>query len=187
MQYGAAFDLAAEISAIIEPLAKGVASDPVPGAMRDNVADLAEAVHRCVGALTDIVGASGDGAKVAHLAAEDRSRALRLIREHRAGRGRPQIDDAALIAGIWHTDLVEPASAISGDLAAFLGRSRRYDADGLPSASQRVESELREVDRAALSLSRRIARRLADREMFGNRPEPTVSPAAELVSMGVEL
>lgn len=188
--YDNRFDLPAEIESITGPLAQRVAADPVPASMRHNVDDLAEAVRRCVAVLADLVAGSADRSRVEHLATpEDRSRALRLIREHRAGRGRgrAELDDAALIAGTWPESLVELARGVSGELAAFLGRAHPSPRDGSPSASQRVETALREVDRAALSLSRRIERRAADRREFGNRPEPVDAVAAELAEMGVEL
>lgn len=154
--------------------------------MRENLADLSEAVHRCVTTLADLVAGSADTARVAHLTTvEERERARRLIREYRAGRGRPEIDDAGSIERTWHTDLVEFAKPVSGDLAGFLGRAHPAPRDGSPSASQRVEAELRHVDEAALRLARRLDRREFDRAMFGDRPAPVDKVAAELAALGV--
>lgn len=185
VSYDGSFDLVDEIRSIAAPLAEKVAADPSPTSYMNNVTDLAGAVHRCVGAFGDIVLDGEDRRRVEHLAtAEDRARALRLLREHRAGRSRPTITDAALVEATWPESLADLAQPVSGPLAAFLARP---PSDWLPTASQRVEAALREIDTPAISLARRIDRRALDRETFARPPVSVDKVAAELAALGVEL
>ncbi|OZD66689.1 hypothetical protein CH272_08265 [Rhodococcus sp. 05-340-1] len=181
---GAEFDLTAEVEAITAPLAARVAADPVPRVLAGNVADLADAVAACLNELNTLVGADGDGARIRHLSSEeDRQRALQLLRSRRAATA-PQFDAAALGAGTWAVALVEMTGRSSEPLSRFLGRSRP---DSIPTATEVVEASLRGIDRAALSLDRRLDRRAADREQFASTRTPAPTVEAELESLGVTL
>ncbi|OLT32204.1 hypothetical protein BJF84_03580 [Rhodococcus sp. CUA-806] len=183
---GAEFSLTDEISAIVGPLAGRVAADPIPRAYAENVDALADSVFGSVREIAELTGSGDDQRRTAHLSADDRRRAIALLRSRRSG-SRPEITAADLESGSWAEALVELAAPVSEPLSDLLSRAlppERVDV----SASERVESALRAVDRAALSLERRLDRRASDRAMFAaDRPAPAPSAEAELEAMGVRL
>lgn len=181
----AEFDLGIEIAAVTIPLAARVAFDPVSSVYRGQVENLADAVAACVRDLDRLIGSGDDQRRTAHLSDDDRRRALDLLRTRRAG-SRPEITDDDLESGAWSDDLVALAAPVSEPLSRLLGRSLP-PAEAIPSMSERVEASLREVDRAALSLERRIDRRAADRELFATTRTSAISVEAELESLGVQL
>ncbi|WP_147458291.1 hypothetical protein [Rhodococcus sp. SBT000017] len=180
----AEFSLSDEISAIVAPLTARIAHDPVPRAYAEMVDELADAVLGCVRELDHLTGNGDDQRRTAHLSEEDRRRALDLLRSHRAGQ-RPEITEADLASGAWAEALVELAAPVSGPLSDLLGRALPPEKVDV-SVSESVEAALREVDRRALSLERRLDRRAADRELFhSTRPVPAPSVEDQLEELGV--
>ncbi|TLH59575.1 hypothetical protein [Mycolicibacterium aubagnense] len=149
MTYDGKFDLAAEVAAIVSPLAYETSQLKRPQAARrevDHLADaVAEVVHVAAGLVAESRAADGQTRQLAaDLAARPRQ---------------PAITDDMLTSGSWSAALTDYADQLRADLGRMLGHALPPDAPGLrgePSASERVERSLREVDRAALTLAVRI-------------------------------
>lgn len=152
MVYRGDFDLAAEVSAILSPLADQVALLPNPFAMRPKVDDAANAVHEL---LSTVVGMLSESP---HLDNEAHARTARAVRDIAQRPHPPQISDEQLISGRWAALLVKHVAVHSNDLAAFLGRALPPNHPHLKgaSASERLEAALRVLDTAALDLARLI-------------------------------
>lgn len=152
------FDLAVEVDEICKPLAARVAAEPSPAMYVRFVDALADAVsgdlvHVVVGLITE----RDARRKTAHLAPEDRGRAIRALTDLAVRPSPPVIAHADLVSGHWATVLSEHVRPYAGPLADYLGVALAPDATrAAMSVSERLEDALREVDRAALTLSRRL-------------------------------
>ncbi|KZF06534.1 hypothetical protein A2J03_24395 [Rhodococcus sp. EPR-157] len=176
------FDLTVELETITAPLALRVAADPVPAVLIGNVSDLSDAVAACLRELGELFAADTDQARVRHLASEeDRARALQLLRSRRAASA-PDFTAADLGAGTWAAALVALAEPSAAPLSDYLGRVRP---DSIVSATSVVEASLRGVDRAAISLERRLDRRAADRELFATAHTSAPTVEDQLAELGV--
>ncbi len=147
--YGGAFDLSAEVAAICGPLAYEVSTLKRPPIARREVDHLVDAVAEAVHVAAGLVAESRSAAN------ETRQHAADLAVRPR----QPVITDDMLTSGSWSAVLAEYADQLRADLSKVLGRALPPNANGLrgnPSASERIERALREVDNAALELHRRI-------------------------------
>ncbi len=179
------FDLAAEVRAITEPVATALAAEPgsTGRAAREAVAAIASAVADLCAVAGDLVSA-GRTAGLEYGQRRQAEAALKAV-THRPA---PAISEAELSAGSWAATLTEFAGPLSGPLADVLGRAAR-DPARLPVESERVIEALRAVDRATLTLRRKID---AAREWRRNLPTRPVATADDeqarrlLDTLGVE-
>lgn len=189
------FDLAFEVRAIVKPLAKALSAEPHPRAYDGHVADLAAAVHEVVSGAIGFIAERDGAAKVKHLAGRpgDQQRAVKTLADMALRPPAPVIADDDLPTGAWAAALVDLAKPYSQPLAEVLAAALPPGDDrlkGSPSTSERLEAELRELDRAARLLQTRI-----DRSKFFREQCPTPPPLdrkraeaeATLAELGVSL
>lgn len=160
------FDLAAEVDAIVGPLATRVAAQPNARGYIGYAETIADQVGELCGAVAELVG----DPRTNRLSATDRRRArdaMKVVTRSSV----PTITADALAEASWVEPLVALARRSSDPLAAALGRqpsSRR----GEPTASDTVLGALRDLDRAALDLVRRLDRSEFLRAQFGDAASP---------------
>ncbi|MCD2116735.1 MULTISPECIES: hypothetical protein [Rhodococcus] len=153
IHYTGTFDLAAEITAILTPLAQRSDTHRYPHIARE----VTTAVHECVLTLGKLLVERDARRRTADLPFERRGRAIDLIVAAWERPACPAIDRDALTDGTWTASLVDHAAQLSEPLSAYLqvatppGQTR-----GAVSISERVETALREVDRAVLSATRTL-------------------------------
>ncbi|WP_273490613.1 MULTISPECIES: hypothetical protein [Gordonia] len=170
--YDGAFDLAAEVEAVLAPVAADLAAEPCPGAYLDSVESVAEAVHRVAVAVSGTISTRESRAKLDGLAPADRARAKAALFAL-ARVDPPTVSRVDVIDGVWTSPLVDLVRPLAGPLADALGAVAKT-ADGEPSGlSQALTAELRDLDRAVLDLSRRIHRARTYREQ---NPHPIARP-----------
>lgn len=148
--YGADFDLAAEVAGIVEPLAPPVSALRNPLQARRRVEELADSVQELLSAIVGMLAES-------RLDAAAHDRTARAVRDLAQRPREPQITDEMLTSGRWAAVLVAHVAPHRGDLATLLGRALppcHPNLHGHPSASERLETALRELDSAARSLGR---------------------------------
>lgn len=153
VHYRADFDLAAEVSAIVGPLAASLSALPRPAALRRDVDAVADATHELV---TVVVGMLAESR---HLDATAKARTAQAVRDLAQRPAEPALTDRQLASGRWVGLLVAHVAPYTDDLAALLGRALAPNDPRLgkkDSASQRLEAALRVLDTAARDLSRRI-------------------------------
>lgn len=191
--YTDGFDFAAEVESICGPLAEAVAADPVPTALDTTVSDLVDAVHRVVLTVGDLLAECDARRKVAHLRnPAEKARATKLFVAARDRTPCPETDEL-LVSGGWAAVLVDHARPVTDPLRSLLGRSLPPDSNelrGQPSVSEQIEEALREIDRAALSLERRLTRRHYYRKSFTKasmpRPDAATEARRELEKLGLQ-
>lgn len=155
--YRGDFDLAAEVSAIIGPLAASLSALPRPVALRRDVDIVANAVHELVSSVVGMLAESK------HLDRAAQARTVQAVFDLAQRPAEPLITEDELASGSWAVLLVSHAAPFARDFAAHLGAARppndpNLQRAGQLSASERLEAALRVLDLAALDLSRRIPR-----------------------------
>ncbi|QTI66871.1 hypothetical protein [Gordonia polyisoprenivorans] len=160
LRYGADFDLAAEVHAVVGPVADKLTGEPCPASA--GYVGAAQAVVEAVAQLCDTTIEMVNDRKVARVGYTDRDRARRALRTLHAV-APPEITRAALIDGSWQTGVVDMAAPLSGPLADLLSRAT-------PSASDTLVESLRALDRAAADLDHRI-----DKAAFYRSQNPTAT------------
>lgn len=186
--YTGDFDLAAEVEAMLTPVAESLATEPAPGSYTDDIEIVADAVHALVVAVAQTVTTRESRQRLDGLSRADRDRAkAALVALSRPEK--PIITRSSAIVGSWPTTLTEMAAPYAQPLAVALGAVAKT-ADGEPSPlSNALVAELKDVDRAVLSLTRRIARAQSYRDQ-NPRPAPRPSEADEhrktLQELGIE-
>ena len=155
------FSLAAEVDAIVGPLAERVAEQPHPAAFLAHTEVVADAVGGLCGAVAELVSDT----RLRSLDSVDRARAREALRTvHRSSV--PAITVEALSDGTWAAALAEIARPHTGALSRLLG-SQNGSRRGEPTASDLVIDTLRDLDRAALDLDRRVRKAEFFREQLG--------------------
>lgn len=193
LAYDGSFDLAAEITAIVSPLAGRVAGLPQPLFARVWVVDVAEAVHELVGTVIGWTAEADALARTGHLADDPgkRTHAVKLYRDLAQRPALPDITDDMLISGSWAAVLVRLGRPHSGPLAELLTRSRPPNHEALrgqPSRSERLETLLRQtVDRVARSLQHYVERRESERPKRARAQTDEEQARRELAALGVHL
>ncbi|MBY6675322.1 hypothetical protein HQ314_00130 [Rhodococcus sp. BP-332] len=186
---GSNLDLAAEVEAIAGPVAEAVASEPCPKRYADDAQAVADAVHRLIATVSGIVSARQSRAALESLNAEDAARARQAFRALAATVPRSDIGVGKLADGSWVAALVETARPYGVPLGrALKGADPR---NGLASQlSDELVTELRELDRAALAVVRKVERARFARAAHPV-PDRTVAAAdtarAQLAALGIEL
>jgi hypothetical protein len=142
------FDLEVEVADIVGPLAVEAAALRWPPAVRGPVEDLAGSVAGVLRVVASMLAESRG------LDSDARARVVAAVAD--GARDRAEIPDEAIVDGAWAGALVDQAAVLSGDLRRFLGAALPPGAAAGESASERLVTALREVDRAALSLARRL-------------------------------
>jgi hypothetical protein len=150
--YRGKFDLAAEVGAIVDPLAHQLAALPRPLVLREAVDDVADAVHELLSTVVGMLAESQLLDNAAH------ARTVQAVRDLAQRPREPQITDEQLTSGRWAAALTKHVATHGDDLAAFLGRALppRHPKLAGQSASERLEAALRVLDSAALDLQRLI-------------------------------
>ncbi|OBA32882.1 hypothetical protein [Gordonia sp. 852002-51296_SCH5728562-b] len=148
--YDADFDFAAEVDAIVGPLAQRVAAQPRPIVFGAHVEAVTEAVGGLCGTVAELVADT----RLRSLDSVDRARAREALRTVNTS-AVLTISPEALADGTWAAALVEIARPHTEALSRLLGRqndARR----GEPTASDLLIDALRGLDSASLDLSRRV-------------------------------
>lgn len=195
LAYDGAFDLAAEVAAITEPLAARVADAAQPLAFRPHVTELADAVHELVSTVAGWLAEPEAQRKTAHLAGDPSSRrkAVRTLCDLAQRPALPEITDGMLTSGSWAALLVSMAGPSVDPLAELLSRAWPPDHEALrgrPSRSERLNELLRNmIDRAALALQRRLdwVESAPPAPARPTETDRTEQARAELAAMGVQL
>lgn len=188
-RYGGDFDLAAEVTAICEPLVERVAASPRPVAARRDVDDLADAVHELVSVAVGLIAERDARRKTAHLSYDTRGRSIRALVDLAERPKLPEIDAAVVVNGQWVAQLVALAEPYSEQLSDVLRTAVPPGATrGARSASERLETALRRVDAAAAALDRNEKMRAShSRNRASAAPSPTDRARAELAALGIDI
>lgn len=153
VHYREQFDLTAEVSAIVGPLAEPLSALPRPLALRRDVDAVTDAVHELVSTVVGMLAESKHPDPLAH------ARTARAVADLAQRPNEPRVSDEQLCDGAWAAVLVSHVAPHRDDLAGFLGRALAPNDPRLAkqdSASERLEAALRVLDMAALDLARRI-------------------------------
>lgn len=165
-------------------MAQRVGTSPVAATYWHLVDDLALGVHGLVHAAVGLLAERDARRRTAHLGIDQRGRSIRILVDLTERPTLPEVTDDALAAGTWSATLILLVEPYSTELADLLGNA-------LTSAvSDRVPTALREVDRAALALERRLDRDEKARAHRAAKSKPateTERARAELESLGVTL
>jgi uncharacterized protein YhhL (DUF1145 family) len=153
--YGPDFSLTVEVEQICQPLAARVAARPSPRHYRDAVNELIDATHTATCRVAGMLSKADAERRAAHLPINERGQAIRRLITAAPAPRRPGIAAAAVESGSWVTVLVNHVRPYSSDLSRLLGNAAP-ERRGLPNASEELETALRIVDRAAISLGRRL-------------------------------
>ncbi|MCV7223637.1 hypothetical protein [Mycolicibacterium elephantis] len=187
--YTGTFDVAAEVAAICEPLARRVADLPRPGACWREVDALVAAAHELAHVAVGLIAERDARRKTAHLSYDKRGRSVRALVDLAERPALPEIGDHALASGDWPATLVALVQPHTAPLSDVLAQAMPPGSTrGTRTASERVEAALRVLDAAALSLDRLLDR--ADRSRAErSRPAPmtdTDKARAELAALGID-
>ncbi|MBD0861325.1 hypothetical protein IA539_08875 [Gordonia sp. zg691] len=148
----AEFRLDSEVEAVCGALAARIAEQPHPGAFLAEAQAVADAVGQLCATAAELVA----NARISALPIADRKRARDAVRTvSRASV--PSVTPDMLTDGTWVKPLAEHAAHNTEPLAGLLGRQateRRAE----PTVSDTVLTALRDLDRAALSADRRVAK-----------------------------
>ncbi|GAT09371.1 hypothetical protein H7I77_01835 [Mycolicibacterium novocastrense] len=189
-RYTRAFDLTAEVAAIVSPLAARMSYLSRPGACWREVDALTAAVHELTHVVVGLIAERDARRKTAHLPYEKRAYAVRRLVDLAERPALPEIDDDALASGAWAATLIAIAEPYSGQLADLLAHALPPGATrGVRSASERLEAGLRVVDTAALTLDRLLDRAERSREQRRRQTPPpteTERARAELAALGID-
>lgn len=173
---GADFDLAAEVLSVTEPVAARLAEEPHPSGRTAlaSVAQISEAVADLAAVAGDLVAESRARGVAG---AEEQARARNALKAvtHRAAL---QFGADELAAGTWAVTLADFAAPLSKPLVELLGRAAR-DRGRQPVESDRIIEALRNLDRAVISLDRRITASVDYRAAL---PTPRTAPVRDLSS-----
>jgi hypothetical protein len=188
------FDASREVTEVFNPLAAAVAALPDPTRAAPEIDKVVDAVHETVVEVRDLTTRADAAKRTAHLPVDQRGAAKRLVLDLTPpAPARPVITEAQLAAGTWVALLAELAAPYAEPLLQLLVADARI---GGVSVSERLEIRLTEIDRAALTLTRRIDRieAVTLRHRAPASPAPAVTPAdkadsarAELARLGVPL
>ncbi len=151
--YDNRFDLGAEVSDIVGPLAEQAAALRYPPAVRGLVADVAGSVAGVLRVVTGLLAESH------HLSGDARARVARAVANLAVEQSPP--GDPSILDGSWAADLVDQAAVFTADLAQFLGAALPPGAARDLSVSERLEVALRDLDGVALRLARVLPRAAA--------------------------
>jgi hypothetical protein len=180
--YGADFDLVAEVREIVSPLAAQVSEvlagpivlrdtsvDGKPLALHAEVQAVATAVHELRNAVVELL------ARDKQISAQARARLSAAV-----GADPPYVTDEQLRSGAWVAALTGHVGPLAGDLAALLGRSAATATAGcVSSVSESLVEALRPLDSAALSLARRVPKLREHQERWAARPARDAERAAQ--------
>ncbi|WP_341267126.1 hypothetical protein [Gordonia malaquae] len=151
------FDLVEEVEAITAPLAELVAAQASPARFAPEIEDLTNSISGAIRHIAKLIAESEARRKTARVPSENRDRARRALVELVDLPGDPEIDAEAIAAGTWPDILAEHTAPYAGPLAELLGRALPPgQTRGAVSISERLEAELREIDAAAVALTRRV-------------------------------
>lgn len=193
--YGGDWSLAAEIAAVVGPLADRVAAADRPARFRHcategSVPTVVEAVHEAVGVIVGWLAEAEARRRTKHLANEPgkRRNAITAFCDLATRPALPEVTDEALASGAWAGELVSMAEGHDAAFSELLSRAYPPEAEGLRgqvSRSERLDRLLRDtIDRAALALTRRL-----DRDETGYRRPTAQTKAdqarAELAALGI--
>lgn len=195
-QYGGDWSLAAEIAAVVGPLAQRVAAADRPGRfnrhhLAGSIPALGEAVHELTGTVVGWIAEADARQRTKHLADEPGKRryAITTLVDLAPRPALPEITDAMLADGSWAAALTAMAETVDAEFAELLSRSHPPDAAALrgqPSRSDLLARLLsRTIDRAALALERRLDRD-SHADHGQDRQTETDRARAELAALGID-
>ena len=174
------WSLSTEVAAICDPLAEAVAAAKCPAGHWRAVDQLTDAVHETVSVAVGLLARADAERRCRHLGVDDRGRSIQALVDLAERPKLPEITDDDLAAGTWAATLTALAEPYSADLSGLLGRARTT------TVSDRMLAALREVDRAALALRRRLDR--AEKQARAAKPAAETEAdrkRAELHELGV--
>ncbi|WP_342314590.1 hypothetical protein LIX17_06800 [Mycobacterium avium subsp. hominissuis] len=189
-RYTRAFDLTAEVAAIVSPLAARATYLPRPGACWREVDAVAAAVHELTHVVVGLIAERDARRKTAHLPYEKRAYAVRRLVDLAERPALPEIDDDALASGAWAATLIALTEPYRAQLADVLAHALPPGATrGARSTSERLEAALRVVDTAAQTLDRLLDRAERSREQQRQQTPPpteTERARAQLAALGID-
>ncbi|WP_240316498.1 hypothetical protein [Mycobacterium persicum] len=179
--YGGQWSLTAEVAALYDPLARRVAAAPNPAGYWRSVDDVALAVHGLVHAVVGLLAECDAQRRTKHLGVDVRGRSIRALVDLAERPKLPEIGDEALVSGTWPATLMLLAEPYAAELAELLGNALTT------AVSDRLYAALRDVDRAALALERRLDRDQQARAAKPTKTTPTETDRAraELAALGI--
>lgn len=201
------WSLSQEVVAICDPLGQCIAAAPNPARFRltrevssqahlvnhpqgflIGVDEVAVTIHGLVHVVVGLLAERDAQRKTAHLTGDVRARSIRSVIDLTPRPELPEITPDDLVSGTWPARLTALAEPYTAPLSGLLGSAPT------PTASDRMRGALRDVDRAALSLARRLDRdkaNRADRAATTAKPKPSTQTEAarraELAALGVEI
>lgn len=193
--YGGDFSLAAEVAAVVTPLADRIAAAEHPGRFRVSSASvpwLVDEVHELVGVVVGWVAEADARRKTAHLADEPGKRryAIQTLIDLAKRPALPEVIDDMLADGSWSAALIAMADGIDAAFSDLLRHSYAPGAmelRGQVSRSERLDALLRRtIDRAAVALDRRLDRDEHHRRPAPDDRAPDDRARAALAAMGVQ-
>lgn len=192
-----------DIAAICGPLAEQIVTAPCsarflrahlddnvghlvgPSSPSASIDDLALAVHEVVHVGVGLIREAAVQRQTTHLSVEQRARAQVVANTLAERPPLPEFNRDDAETGAWATALVDLCEPWSAALADLLGRAQTR------AVSDRMIAALREVDRTAASLQRRLNRDAVMRADRAKRPAPAPTDAdrarKELLQLGVTL
>ncbi|WP_237394163.1 hypothetical protein [Mycobacterium paraintracellulare] len=193
--YGGDWSLAAEVAAVVAPLADRIAAADRPERFRHSpvcVPLLAEAVHELVGVVIGWVAQRDARARTSHLKDDPgrRQAAMTLICDLAKRPELPEVTVDMLADGSWSAALIAMADSVDVELADLLARAYPPNAAGLRgqvSRSERLHELLRRtLDRAAVAMEQRLDRDEHNRPASADHRTPDERARAELAALGVK-
>ncbi|MGV9827718.1 hypothetical protein [Gordonia sp. NPDC003429] len=183
------FDLATEVSDILTPLAERVTAEPAPASHLPEIENVVAAVEKIVRFSVELVARRDAERKVRDLPTyEQRSAgiaALMMLVEYPPT---PVIARVDAVSGEWAVILAAHVRPVSASLADLLDHARPTGGRTL-SVSERVIAALRGLDRAAITLEKRLDWAASTRTQLARTPA-TETPADQarrvLDALGVQ-
>ncbi|MCP2178683.1 hypothetical protein LX13_004524 [Williamsia maris] len=189
--YDGRFDLAAEVAALTEPMARRVAGEPHPLSYLHRVEDIVAAVHGAIATISMLLVERDARRRTAHVPDSNRAQAMRAVVALAPRPVEPEVTNDDVLSGAWAAVLTEYARRYAQPLSDYLAHARQPgDIDPAISVSGRVEAALREIDAAANDLHRVLKRAASLRAEASFTPLKQViaeQHRATLADLGVEV
>jgi hypothetical protein len=150
---------------------------------------VALSVHAVVVAIGDMLAEADAQRRTAHLPVETRGQAVRLLLDLAAAERPAPPEGVRGVSDLWPERLVDHCRPVAGPLSDLLERAKPPGAlRNALSVSERLEEALRQVDRAAVALERRIDMAAFYRSEHRRACGPSESERARavLAAMGVK-
>lgn len=194
--YRGDWSLHAEVHAICTPVADRLTLESNAPVVLPTVQRIADAVHTLVSEVVALIARSDAEDRAEHLRGTDEyGRSIRLLVDLAERPECPEIAGDDLADGSWSAVLIDMARPYSERLDTLLRRANPPGMmRGALSVSERLEEQLRAVDRAVLELARKLDDAAAHRQRWPDGPPVPANAAkvkaaaarAELAALGID-